>query len=195
MLPQTTLEMKAPSLLCAVHTPGYNLAMLHSISRVHVNGLQLLTFQKEGIIQYVPFLFYTGTLHPILVQTLSLFVTNQIKTTQTVWQVPQWAVDMTSFDFTRDLYHRRLRCFNRHNFNWSCFILWMMYLSLPLADLCITLKHSLTCYLHLSLAKAQYFKFPSFKLAWKKFRRWEEEIKAPTWNQAGSCSAILSQVT
>lgn len=72
MLPQTTLEMKAPSRLCAVHTPGYNLAMLYSISHVHVNGLQLLTFQKEGIIQYVPFLFYTGTLHPILVQTLSL---------------------------------------------------------------------------------------------------------------------------
>lgn len=152
-----------------------------------------LLFKMKALFSMFHFSFIQEHFIPFWSRHYPLFVTNQIKTTQTVWQVPQWAVDMTSFDFTRDLYHRRLRCFNRHNFNWSCFILWMMYLSLPLADLCITLKHSLTFYLHLSLAKAQYFKFPSFKLAWKKFRRWEEVKKAPTWNQAGSCSAILSQ--
>lgn len=53
-------------------------------SHVDVNGLQLFTFQKESFIQYVPFLFYTRILYPILVQTLFLLVTNQIKTTQTV---------------------------------------------------------------------------------------------------------------
>lgn len=87
MLPQTTLEMKAPSLLCAAAHSRIQFDNLYHISHVPVNGLPLLTLQKDSVIQHVPFFFYTRILQPILVQTLSLFVfllfvTNQIKTTQ-----------------------------------------------------------------------------------------------------------------
>lgn len=149
-------------------------------SHVDVNGLQLFTFQKESFIQYVPFLFYTRILYPILVQTLFLLVTNQIKTTQTVWQVPQWALGMTSFDFTCDLYHRKPWCFNTQL---HLKLLYLMDDVLKVAS-DWPLHHFeklLACYLHPSLAKAQYFKSPSIKLTWKILRRWEEEKKALTW--------------
>lgn len=110
-----------------------------------------------------------------MVQKLSLFVATQTKTTEIFWQVPQWALDMATFDFTRDVCHRRLWCLNRHNFNWSCFILWMMDLSLSDSPL-HRFEALLACYLCLSLVKTQYFKqSPSIKLAWKICKRWEEE--------------------
>lgn len=125
MLPQTTLQMKAPSSLCAAVHSRIQFGNAESYFTCTCQWTAAFYFSKGicTVIQYVPFFFYIRILHPILVQTLFLFVTNQTTTTQTVWQVPQWALDMTSFDFTHDSYHRRLWCFNRHNFTWSCFIL------------------------------------------------------------------------
>lgn len=58
MLPHTTLEMKAPSLLCAAAQSRIQSDNLYHISHAPANGLQLFTFQKESVTQYVSFFFY-----------------------------------------------------------------------------------------------------------------------------------------
>lgn len=73
---------------------------------------------------------------------ISLICSNSDQNYTSCWQVPQWALDMTTLDFICDSCHQRLWCLNRYNFSWSYFTLWVMHLSLSLADLYISPKHS-----------------------------------------------------
>ena len=157
MHPLTTLEIKAPGLLWASVRSRIVLQCWIIFHRYSQWTVAFPFFKRICYViqQYVPFVVYARILFPTLVQKWPLFLAIQTKTTQIFWQVAQWALDRTTFDFICDSCHRRLWCL-WHSFSWSCFILWMMHLSLsdwPLHQF----QAFLACYLCLSLVKTQYF--------------------------------------